>query len=40
MFRLALPASNVAVESVINLDFPILYIHYGNKELLLVTSKK
>ena len=33
--RLALPASNVAVGSVINLDFPILYVLFGNKELLL-----
>ena len=33
--RLALPASNVAVGSVINLDFPILYVLYGNKELIL-----
>ena len=33
--RLALPASNVAVGSVINLDFPILYVLNGNKELIL-----
>ena len=33
--RLALPASNVAVGSVFNLNFPILYILSGNKELLL-----
>ena len=33
--RLALPASNVAVGSVFNLDFPILYVLYGNKELTL-----
>ena len=30
--RLALPASNVAVGSVFNLDFPILYVRHGNKE--------
>ena len=36
--RLALPASNVAVGSVINLDFPILYVLYGNKELILLDS--
>ena len=29
--RLALPASNVAVGSVINLDFSILYVLNGNK---------
>ena len=29
--RLALPASNVAVGSVINLDFPILNVLNGNK---------
>ena len=40
MFRLALPSSNAAVGSVFNLDFPILYIHYGNKEILLVTSTR
>ena len=34
--RLALPASNVAVGSVINLDSPILYVLYGNKELILI----
>ena len=34
--RLALPASNVAVGSVINLDFPTLYVLYGNKELILI----
>ena len=34
--RLALPASNVAVGSVINLDFPILYVLYGNKDLILI----
>ena len=39
MFRLALPASNVAVGSIINLDFPILYVLYGNKELLLSLKK-
>ena len=33
--RLALPASNVAVGSVFNLDFPILYVLHGNKELTL-----
>ena len=33
--RLALQASNVAVGSVFYLDFPILYLHYGNKELTL-----
>ena len=33
--RLALPASNVAVGSVFNLDFPILYVLYGNKGLIL-----
>ena len=33
--RLALPASNVAVGSVFNLDFPTLYVLYGNKELTL-----
>ena len=33
--RLALPASDVAVGSVFNLDFPILYALYGNKELTL-----
>ena len=33
--RLALPASNVAVGSVFNLDFPILYVLHGNKELIL-----
>ena len=32
--RLALPASNVAVGSVFNLDFPILYVLHGNKELI------
>ena len=32
---LALPASNVAVGSVFNLDFPILYVLHGNKELTL-----
>ena len=37
MFRLALPASNVAVGSVINLDCPILYLHYGNKEIVTST---
>ena len=36
---MALPASNVAVGSVINLDFPILYILYGNKELLLLQAR-
>ena len=36
--RLALPASNVAVGSVINLDFPIPYVLYGNQEKLLFTS--
>ena len=35
--RLALPASNVAVGSVFNLDFPILYVLHGNKELILST---
>ena len=34
--RLALPASNVAVGSVFNLDFPILYVLHGNKELTLI----
>ena len=34
--RLALPASNVAVGSVFNLDFPILYVLHGNKELILM----
>ena len=33
--RLALPASNVAVGSGFNLDFPILYVLHGNKELTL-----
>ena len=33
--RLALQASNVALGSVINLVFPILYVHHGNKELTL-----
>ena len=33
--RLALPASNVAVGSVFNLNFPILYVLHGNKELIL-----
>ena len=33
--RLALLASNVAVGSVINLDFPIIYVVNGNKELIL-----
>ena len=33
--RLALPASNAAVGSVFNLDFPILYVLHGNKELIL-----
>ena len=32
--RLALPASNVAVGSVFNLDFCILYVLFGNKELI------
>ena len=32
---MALPASNVAVGSVINLEFPILYVLNGNKELIL-----
>ena len=34
--RLALPASNVAVGSIFNLDFPILYVLNGNKELTLI----
>ena len=38
--RLALPASNVAVGSVFNLDFPILYVLHGNKELTLNKSLK
>ena len=38
--RLALPASNVAVGSVINLDFPILYVLNGNKELILMFQQK
>ena len=33
--RLALPASNVAVGSVFNLEFPILYVLHRNKELSL-----
>ena len=33
--RLALPASNVAVGSVFNLEFPILYVLHRNKELTL-----
>ena len=33
--RLALPASNVAVGSVFNLDSSILYVLHGNKELIL-----
>ena len=36
--RLALPASNVAVGSVFNLDFPILYVLHGNKELILTSA--
>ena len=38
--RLALPASNVAVGSVFNLDFPILYVLHGNKELTLYQMVK
>ena len=33
--RLALPASNVAAESVFNLDFSTLYVLHRNKELIL-----
>ena len=31
--RLALQASNVALRSVVNLVFPVLYVHHRNKEL-------
>ena len=34
-----MPASNVAVGSVINLDFSILYVLNGNKELILSLLK-
>ena len=38
--RLALPACNVAVGSVFNLDFSILYVLHGNKELILSPALK
>ena len=33
-----MPASNVAVGSVFNLDFPIIYVLHGNKELTLLAE--
>ena len=36
--RLALPATIVAVGRVFNLDFPILYVLHGNKELILTAK--